>query len=184
MNIGIISARYAKALLEYVDFQGNGDIVLEQIICIERAMGTIDELRQVIDDDTSVTSSAKIGILDSVLGGEMNPELRKFLNLVFSKGRGSCLKFIFQNFVDIYFRSRKIILGKLMTTVASPELESSLKKIVKDNTGFDLRIETEIVPDLIGGFIFTINDLRIDASIRRQLDTLKKQFIEKNRRIV
>ena len=177
MNIGIISARYAKALLEYVDFQGNGDIVLEQIICIERAMGTIDELRQVIDDDTSVTSSAKIGILDSVLGGEI-------LNLVFSKGRGSCLKFIFQNFVDIYFRSRKIILGKLMTTVASPELESSLKKIVKDNTGFDLRIETEIVPDLIGGFIFTINDLRIDASIRRQLDTLKKQFIEKNRRIV
>ena len=67
MNIGIISARYAKALLEYVDFQGNGDIVLEQIICIERALGTIDELRQVIDDDTSVTSSAKIGILDSVL---------------------------------------------------------------------------------------------------------------------
>ena len=40
------------------------------------------------------------------------------------------------------------------------------------------------MPDLIGGFIFTINDLRIDASIRRQLDTLKKQFIEKNRRIV
>lgn len=184
MNLGIVSSRYAKALLDYVDIQGDGNVVLEQVMSIEKALVAVEELRDVIDDSKSVSASTKIGLLASVLGGEIEPRLENFLKLVFAKGRGQCLKFILQDFMDMYFRERKIMFGKLVTTVQSSELEASLKRIVKENTGFDLRIESEIDTELIGGFVFTINDLRVDASIRRQLETLKKQFIQKNRRIV
>ena len=39
-------------------------------------------------------------------------------------------------------------------------------------------------PDLIGGFVFDIDDAIIDKSVARKLELIKLQFIEKNRRIV
>ena len=39
-------------------------------------------------------------------------------------------------------------------------------------------------PSIEGGFIFDINDFRLDASIATQLKKVKQQFIDKNRRIV
>ena len=38
--------------------------------------------------------------------------------------------------------------------------------------------------DILGGFIFQIDDMRLDASVRQQFELIKKQFIEKNKRIV
>ena len=184
MNTGIISSRYAKALLDYVDIRGSADAVLLQVVAMEKALAAVEELRQVIDDTITVSPSTKLKLLDSVISGEMEPDLKKFLKLVFVKGRGSCLKFMLRDFVEMYYRERKIIFAKLVTTAESPELEDILKKKVKEATGFDLRIETVINPDLIGGFVFTIKDIRIDASVVRQIETLKEQFIKKNRRIV
>ena len=42
----------------------------------------------------------------------------------------------------------------------------------------------KVDPDIIGGGILEIGYWRIDASIAGQLKRVKKQFIEKNRRIV
>ena len=39
-------------------------------------------------------------------------------------------------------------------------------------------------PDLVGGFVFDLEDYLLDASVRRQLDLIREQFIEKNRRII
>ena len=45
-------------------------------------------------------------------------------------------------------------------------------------------IEVEVDPSIIGGFIFDIDDYMLDASVIRQLDDIRVQFIERNRRIV
>ena len=42
----------------------------------------------------------------------------------------------------------------------------------------------EVDPSLIGGFVFDIDDAIIDKSVSRQLELIREQFIEKNRRIV
>ena len=39
-------------------------------------------------------------------------------------------------------------------------------------------------PDLVGGFVFDLEDYLLDASVRHQLDLIREQFIEKNRRII
>jgi F-type H+-transporting ATPase subunit delta len=39
-------------------------------------------------------------------------------------------------------------------------------------------------PKILGGFIFEIDDYRLDASVATQFEKIKKQFIEKNKRIV
>ena len=63
-------------------------------------------------------------------------------------------------------------------------LESRLRELIGKETGCELLLETKVDPSLIGGFVFEVEDMILDASISRQLDVIRHQFIEKNRRIV
>ncbi len=65
-----------------------------------------------------------------------------------------------------------------------PTLESRLRALIKEKTGCGLILKTEVNPSLIGGFVFEVEDTVLDASVSRQLDIIRRQFIEKNRRIV
>ena len=40
------------------------------------------------------------------------------------------------------------------------------------------------LPELIGGFVFEMNFRRLDASVAAQLRSIRRQFVERNRRIV
>lgn len=51
-------------------------------------------------------------------------------------------------------------------------------------TGGEVRLEEKADPDIIGGLVLTVGDYRLDASVRGQLETLRKEFIDKNKRIV
>lgn len=63
-------------------------------------------------------------------------------------------------------------------------LESRLRELIGKETGCELLLETKVDPSLIGGFVFEVEDTVLDASVSRQLDVIRRQFIEKNRRIV
>jgi F-type H+-transporting ATPase subunit delta len=42
----------------------------------------------------------------------------------------------------------------------------------------------EVDPAIVGGFVFTVDDLMLDASVARQIELIRRQFVEKNNRIV
>ncbi len=65
-----------------------------------------------------------------------------------------------------------------------PTLESRLRDLIEAKTGCTLILKTEVNPSLIGGFVFEVEDTVLDASVSRQIDIIRRQFIEKNRRIV
>ena len=92
------------------------------------------------------------------------------------------------SFIDLYREVKHIRLGKLITAVpVAPEVEKRLRTLreYSNNANIEhLEFETNVDPSLIGGFIFQVGSNRIDASIAGQLKRVKKQFIEKNRRIV
>ena len=50
--------------------------------------------------------------------------------------------------------------------------------------GCDVIIQVEVDPDIIGGFVFDIDEYLMDASIKHQLELIREQFIERNRRII
>ena len=80
----------------------------------------------------------------------------------------------------------KIRQGKLVTAMPLPEetLNELKALILKRYRGRTVEFNTKVDPDIIGGGILEIGYWRIDASIAGQLKRVKKQFIEKNRRIV
>lgn len=155
MNTGAIASRYAKALLKLVDETGRGEQVCAQV-------------RLMLADPDSIPS-------------DLEPDLCRFVALVKSKGRENYLKLILHSFVSLYDREHGIRVAHLTTAVPAPELEEQLRGVLK---GCRLVFDTKVDPSIVGGFVLVVDDLMMDASVKRQLDLIRSQFIERNRRIV
>ena len=181
MNTGLISSRYARALLLLVDETGGGEQVLEQTLVLSRALSSVPQLRRVLEDRSGIPVSGKLKLFESALGDrELAPELKQFIPLVIRSGRISLLRYIFSSFQRLWYRSRKIKLCHLTVTAPSRALEEQLEAFVRDNTGCAVQMTTEMKPDLVGGFVFEVDDWLIDASVKTQLETIRRGFMEMN----
>lgn len=206
MNTGIIATRYATALLKLVDETGSGDVVAAQVQVIEKALDEVPDFRRAVDDP-AVAAVQKISLFEASLKDSMAQELHKFLELLIRNGRIGDVRLVLTTFVTEYYRSRHIKRARLVVAdpalldpeptpsdpvpvegslrqTQRPALESRLRDLVEKQTGCRLILKTEVNPSLIGGFVFEVEDTVLDASVSRQLDFIRRQFIEKNRRIV
>lgn len=188
MNTGIIATRYATALLKLVDETGSGSAVVDQVRIIEKALDELPDFRRAVDDPV-VAAVQKISLFEASLKDSMAQELRKFLELLIRNGRIGDVRLIFTTFINEYYRSRHIKRARLVVADSAllnlgSTLESRLRELIGKETGCRLILKTEVNPSLIGGFVFEVEDTVLDASVSRQLDVIRHQFIEKNRRIV
>ena len=186
MNRAIVITRYARALVRYVRDNGHGDIVCSEAQTLVAALNSVPDLLRMVEAAGDVVSDFdKKKLLQSALGNRMSPDLSRFLTLLNKNGRMELVQDILRDFVDMYHRSVGIRKAHL-TTVSEPSerLLQRLKALVKSKTGDDVIIEVDVDPSLVGGFVFDIDDYLLDASVKRQLDLIREQFIERNRRII
>lgn len=206
MNTGIIATRYATALLKLVEETGSGELVAAQVQVIEKALDEVPDFRRAVDDP-AVAAVQKISLFEAALKDSMAQELHKFLELLIRNGRIGDVRLVLTTFVTEYYRSRHIKRARLVVAdpalldpeptpsdpvpvegplrqAQRPALESRLRDLVEKQTGCRLILKTEVNPSLIGGFVFEVEDTVLDVSVSRQLDFIRRQFIEKNRRIV
>jgi len=158
MNTGIISSRYAMALLRLVDETGNGEAVYGQVV-------------RILKDPDSMPR-------------KLEPELSHLISLLVKNKRLENVKLILHRFTELYNASRGRRLVTLKTAVPAPELEQRVKGLLQERFTGEIVLESEVDPALIGGFILTIDDKLLDASVSRQLEEIRRQYIEKNKRIV
>ena len=158
MNTGIIASRYATALLRYTEETGGGERVGAQV-------------RRLLDHPDQDP-------------GPLEPELERFIQLLVSNGRLEDVRFILHDFIEMYYRSLGVRVARLTTVVASKELEQKLHAMLEKQLGCEVVIETRVDPALIGGFTLEVGDYLLDASVRRQIDTIRRQFVIQNNRIV
>lgn len=186
MNRSIIITRYARALVRYVRDTGEGDIVCSEAQQLLRIFPEAPDLRRMVRAASDVVSERdKKKLLQMALGNRMSPDLSRFLSLLNRNGRMEMVEDILRDFTQMYHRSIGIRWAHL-TCVSEPSerLLQRLKALVKKKTGDDVIIEVDVDPSLIGGFVFDLEEYLLDASVKRQLDIIREQFIERNRRII
>ena len=185
MNTGLVSSRYALALLKYVSGTEDEEKVYSQVLRLSGSLSAVPELRGLIDNPLSVSDTQKFSLLVSALDGEeMAQELKKFILLVMKNRRTRYLRLMLLSFISQYREEHNIKVSRLVTAVPAPELEERLASEVKRRHGDTVIFEHRVDPDIVGGFIFWIDGYMLDASTATQLKSVRRQFIEKNRRIV
>ena len=172
-----ISQRYAKALMDLAQERGKVASVLEDIKSFEQIAQNRDFYLML--QSPIVTADKKKNIIDKIFGGKVDEITFGFINLCITKGREAVLPEMAMAFINDYKKEKGIVNIKVTTAAPlSKETLSTIKnKIIADVPGAkDVEVETEIKPELIGGYIVEFGDRLYDASITRQLEDLKKSF--------
>lgn len=180
MNVGLIAKRYASALEQYSTELGQADACVADA---GRMLHLADSLTGYLKQPMPV--AAKMAILEKALP-DASDAFSRFLTVVVEHRREMYLKRILQSYIALYKKARGILDARL--TVASPpseQLLSRLEQITLEKVDAKkVDIEVTVNPDIIGGFVYKVEDRRLDASVRRQINDLKRAFEVKNKRII
>lgn len=178
MDFGVISVRYARALLKSATAMKLDAEVYADMQTLAQAYTDVPQLRFTIDNPM-LDRSQKKKLLETACGAHPTKLCKQFLELVLNEGRESTLQLIANSFVTLYRQQKNITRGRLITaTAVAPETEEKMKQMVETKTQGTVEFQTEVNPDIIGGFILEYDTYRMDASVKTKLNailnTLKK----------
>lgn len=176
MAYGRAAGRYAKSLIDLSIEQNSLEVVKLDMDLIHSACQDSRDLVLLLESPV-VKSDKKMAVLTAIFGAQVSELTNAFIKILVDKGRESLLDDISAAFEDKYFDYKNI----LRTTIKSVDgVDESIKfrvaELVKTAYGQDAKIIEEHDVSLIGGFVLTIGDKQVDASISRKLAELEKEF--------
>lgn len=178
MSHSRLAERYAKSLID----QALQENVLEKVYADMKFIHFIcrsnPEFVAVLKSPVFTTEN-KEKLIESVTRESISKLSSQFIKLLMHKNRENVLPEIAESFLDLYNRHKDIHRVKLTTAIAiSQELQQLIVDKIKQNTVIkNIELEALVDEELIGGFKLEIGDRLIDASILRDLNDVKKQFL-------
>ena len=178
MDIGVISVRYARALLKSASDAKIEDAVYAEMQQLAKSYVEVPQLRFTIDNPM-LSKDKKEALLTTAVGTKPSELTKAFIQLVLKEDRENVMQFIANSYVTLYRHQKNVIRGRLITAAAvSTATEQKMRQMVESKTNGTVEFETEVNPDIIGGFILEYDTYRMDASVKTKLNsiltTLKK----------
>jgi F-type H+-transporting ATPase subunit delta len=176
MDIGVISVRYARALLKSATDQKLEDKVYQEMMTLANSYLEVPQLRQTIDNPM-LSKDKKETLLQTAAGEKPCMLTKSFISLVLKEDRENVIQFMANSYVTLYRKQKNVIRGKLTTAArVSAQTEQKMRQMVESKTNGTVEFETEVNPDIIGGFILEYDTFRMDASVRSKLNTILTQL--------
>jgi F-type H+-transporting ATPase subunit delta len=178
MNNPRLAARYAKSIIGLAIEQGQLDSVYADMKFIRFVCKSSPDFVSVLKSPI-FTSDKKQQLIESVTQERISQLSTLFIRLLVRKTRENALPEIAEAVLDQYNQIKGIHKVKLTTaSPLSPDLQEMIVSKIKSNTPIQqIELETSVNDSIIGGFKLEIGDMLIDASILRDLNDVKKQFL-------
>ena len=172
MDLGVVSVRYARALLKSAVNMHLENQVYADMQTLAASYIEVPQLRFTIDNPMLVKEQ-KLQLLETACGNKPSDLTKRFLQLVLDEGRESTLQLMANSFVTLYRQQKNITRGRLITaTAVSAETEAKMKQMVETKTQGTVEFQTEVDPDIIGGFILEYDTYRMNASVKSKLNSI------------
>lgn len=178
MSIYSISYRYAKSLLKLSEEKNIFDKISSDAKIIYGALSQSRELRAILKSPV-VKTEVKINLLSEIFSGKVSGETISFMKFVVEKGREDLMSEIFRNFLSMCDKKLGILDAKITSSI---ELDNEIRKnmlaSLEKYSGMKIRLDYATDEKMLGGFIVRYGDTVIDASVKHQLELLRKKFFE------
>ena len=177
MNTGLISTRYAKALLEYSIESREQQEVYERMQTLAAMFTQQPSLRRALTG-TMNTKKQKISLLQTACGGgELPLSLERMIRLIFENEREELIHYIALRYAELYRERFAIQYGRLITALPIDEkTEKRFIERISKIVGGRLEVEPVVDPSIIGGFILYLDDDRWDASVAGELSRIRNRL--------
>lgn len=179
MDLGTISSRYARALFSLAKEKNEETRVYDDIKMLKQSFLLVPELKETLQNPI-VSAADKEKLLIHAGGIEVCELYRRFIHMVLSHKRESCLPFITYIFIYLYRKEKKIT--RIRFSAATPIQENTQKHLIEklqQETGNIIEFSGEVKPELIGGFCLQIGNYRLDASYTSQLKHIREQLLQR-----
>lgn len=172
-----IAKRYAKALFGLAIEQE----VFEQTKTDMKYLQELNKIKEYKNMliNPVVPKDKKQAISEALLKNKVGQLTIAFILLIIRKNRSYAIPGITEAFVEMYNAHKKILPVEIHTAAAiDPGLrEEVIEKIKEQTQSNDVILNENVNEKLIGGFILLYKDKLYDASVRRQLNELRKELI-------
>ena len=177
MNAGVVATRYAKAIYEFALEKGEESVVYESLGLLAGNFSRLPELSSALKDPT-ISAQQKSEVLLTACGNTKSETLRKVIHLVLKNDRVDYMENIALVYGEQYRKSKGIVIAHLTSVEpAGEKMKKELVDIISKITQDQVEFHTQTDPDIIGGFILEIENNRLDASVRDQLNRLRLDLI-------
>jgi len=172
MDAGVIAHRYARAMYEFAAEKGKETELYHKMQTLVKNFSNYPAMRIVMSDPT-VKTIKKIELLTAA--GEMQDDeiLLQSIRLVVNNGRSAYMENIARMYETVYRKAKAQIIVHLTTVEpASQSMQQALIPVVAQATGSKVEFHTSVDAEILGGFILEIEDQRLDASVKNQLNNV------------
>jgi F-type H+-transporting ATPase subunit delta len=176
VNLGHIDARrrvggFADALLDEID-TSNFSRIEEELFRWARTIESSLELRHLLLDRDAPLESRE-GTVEELLGAKVNEVTLRLAKYVIAGGRPRDVVGTLDYLVDYVahvrdWRVARVFSARELTEENQSQLVASLATL----TGKSVELQIAQQPDLLGGILVEVGDLRLDATTRGRLRTL------------
>ena len=180
MNQGLIPSRYAKALYEFASEKGADKRVFDLMKTLSASFEAEPQLMKVMANPF-VAPADKVKLLSTAAGVRQDSDdvFARFLQLLTENNRLDLTRDIALAYLKQYRADHGI---RLVTVTSAAPLdkadEERLKKIIAAHLDGDtMDYRSAVDPDLIGGFVVTIDNEKLDAAVANELKQLRLKLL-------
>lgn len=184
MNEGLISKRYAKALYYHAVDLGEETLLHHRMQILEAVLRRMPELRESLRSPM-ITAEDKLGLLRNATGKEPEQSYLDFIGLIVSNHRTDSLLLIALSYQKLYRHKKNISVVRLTSAkkMSGKALER-IRRLTEQETHGKVEFSNRIDPSIDGGFIFQLDDYRVDASVKGQLNQISRRLAQINKSII
>lgn len=173
---GALARRYAQALFELAVEMAALDQIDRELRDVSELVAGNQELKYLLNHP-NIEVEVKKDILGKILDSGASQLSRHFLYLLVDRRRQNLLRLIQREFSYLANEARNIVEAKVTSAIElKADQEERLKEFISKCTGKEVRLLTEVEPNLIGGAKLKIGDRVMDGSIATALEKMREKL--------
>ena len=179
MGLEPSSKRYAKALISYGVDNDTLDILFSEFSSLIQTLEDSKDLVSFIHNPT-ISKDIKQKVLDELISDNL-PNTSIVINLLSQNNRLDMLLDVCKGFIKQYNVHKDIVEVIVTTPIEiSEDIENSIQAYLNSIENGKIKLVKKRDESLIAGFTIDYNNTRLDASVKRRLEKMKKQLKKTN----
>ncbi len=178
MSQSAVARRYAQALLEICDEQGNHDAIQAQFARLVELLGEGPEVGRFLANPT-IAEADRVELLTSIIDKlELTGPVGNLSRLLLDRGRIDAIDAIHEHFSQILDGRT----GRVQATVttAAPMTDAARARVhamLTKSYAKEVLLETAVDSELIGGLVIQVGNTVWDGSVRNHLERLRERML-------
>lgn len=171
-----VAVKYASTLYSELGCGPNAKTVYEDIEGILEIFSENENLARIIASPV-FGNSQKLAVLLKIFRGRVDESIVRFIEFLGKKERLSLTREIFMAFLEV--ADKELGYKRIELASAFKLDDEEVEMLKKELEGyFNCKLKVNVIEDagIIGGFLAKTDEVVVDASVKNQLEKLRKRF--------